>query len=173
VNTPNFQPTLTGELLELRPLRSEDFEALYSVACDPLVWEQHPNSDRYKEDVFREFFREAMASGGAFATIDLKDGKIIGSSQYYGYSEEKSEIEIGWSFLACSYWGGVYNREMKHLMLRHAFQFVDRVNFFIGPNNIRSQMAIKKIGGVFVRESSDDTGRESVVYQISKEAFLG
>ena len=165
--TFEFQPTLQGKLLTLRPLRQEDFSDLYAVASDPLVWEQHPNSDRYKEDVFKEFFRAALESGGALIAVDSKGGKVVGSSRFHGYSEEKSEIEIGWSFLARSHWGGVYNKEMKQLMLRHAFQFVRSVVFLVGPLNIRSQRAMEKIGGVRVGTRRDDTGRESVVFQIT------
>jgi RimJ/RimL family protein N-acetyltransferase len=164
-----LQPTLTGTLLELRPLRPEDFDDLYAVASDPAIWEQHPSSDRYKEDVFKDFFREAMESGGAFAVIDRATGRMIGSSRYYGYDEQGSEIEIGWTFLACAYWGGVYNREMKELMLRHAFRFVSSVVFFVGPTNWRSQRAIEKIGGVRLPETRRQPGRrESVVFQITK-----
>src|SRR5216117_3007994 len=123
------QPILKGRLLELRPLRADDFRDLYAVAADPLIWEQHPVKDRYSEEVFQAFFREALESGGALIAIDGKDGKVIGSSRFHGYSEEKSEIEIGWTFLARSHWGGIYNGEMKQLMLRHAFQFVNSVIF--------------------------------------------
>jgi N-acetyltransferase len=163
----DLQPTLKGELLELRPLRREDFHGLYAVASDPLIWEQHPMSDRYKEDVFKEFFREALESGGALIAIDSKDGRIIGSSRFHGYDKEKSEIEIGWTFLARSHWGGAYNREMKRLMLRHAFQFVDSVIFLVGPQNLRSQRAMEKIGGVRAGSRPDRSGRESFVYRIT------
>jgi N-acetyltransferase len=163
----DLQPVLKGELLELRPLRSEDFDDLYAVASDPLIWEQHPSSDRYKEEVFKEFFREGMESGGALIAIDSKDGRIIGSSRYHAYKEEQSEIEIGWSFLARTRWGGVYNREMKWLMLRHAFQFVKSVVFLVGPQNLRSQKAMEKIGGVRVASRTDERGRVNVVYQIT------
>jgi RimJ/RimL family protein N-acetyltransferase len=141
-----LQPHLTGELLELRPLRPDDWDVLFAVASDPLIWAQHPASDRYTEPVFRQFFREAIESGGAFVILDRATGKIIGSSRYFGYVPEKREIEIGWTFLARSYWGGKYNGELKRLMLDHAFQFVDRVLFFVGPNNLRSQKALEKIG---------------------------
>src|SRR5882762_8855409 len=63
--TFELQPHLIGELLEVRPLRPEDWESLFAVASDPLIWTQHPASDRYQEKVFREFFREALKSGGA------------------------------------------------------------------------------------------------------------
>jgi RimJ/RimL family protein N-acetyltransferase len=142
------RPNLKGELIELRPLTREDWDDLFAVASDPLIWEQHPESNRYKEDVFRIFFREALESGGAFVVIDKKSQKIIGSTRFYGYDPEKSEIEIGWTFLARKYWGGRYNWEMKQLLLAHAFKFVENVVFFVGPNNIRSQKAMEKIGGI-------------------------
>jgi N-acetyltransferase len=163
----DLQPILKGELLGLRPLRPEDFHDLYAVASDPLIWEQHPIKDRYQEDVFKEFFREALASGGALIAMDSKNGRVIGSSRFHGYDQEKSEIEIGWTFLARSHWGGVYNREMKQLMLRHAFRFVNNVIFLVGPQNVRSQRALEKIGGVRVGSRPDGGGRDSFVYQIT------
>jgi RimJ/RimL family protein N-acetyltransferase len=163
----DFQPSLKGELLELRPLRAEDFHDLYVVASDPLIWEQHPAKDRYKKDVFQEFFREGLESGGALIALDLKDGKVIGSSRFHGYDEGKREIEIGWTFLARSHWGGRYNGEMKQLMLRHAFQFVDTVILLIGPQNLRSQKAVEKIGGVRVGSRRNSRGEESFAYQIT------
>ena len=162
----HFQPFLEGELLTLRPLRPADFDELYAVASDPLIWEQHPASDRYREDVFRIFFREAMDSGGALVVLDRRDGRIIGSSRYFGYHAERSEVEIGWTFLARAFWGGAYNAEMKSLMLKHAFRFVDRVVFLVGPCNVRSQRAVEKIGGVRAGSRFDASGRESFVYEI-------
>jgi RimJ/RimL family protein N-acetyltransferase len=167
----DLQPYLQGNLLELRPLRAEDYHDLYAVAADPLIWEQHPCNDRWQEEVFQTFFREALESHGALLAVDRKDGRAIGSSRFYGYDEQDSEIEIGWTFLARSHWGGAYNREMKRLMLRHAFQFVNRVIFKIGPNNVRSRRAVEKIGGVLAGTILDGNGRESVVYRIEGSAF--
>jgi RimJ/RimL family protein N-acetyltransferase len=167
----DLQPVLKGELLDLRPLRPEDYPALFAVASDPLIWEQHPVRDRYKEEVFQGFFREGLESGGALIAIEpaasADAGRVIGSSRFHGYDEEKSEIEIGWTFLARSHWGGIYNREMKQLMLRHAFQFVNNVIFLIGPRNLRSQRAIEKIGGVRVDSRLDQRDQDSVVYRIT------
>jgi len=173
IHTVSFelQPTLKGKLVELRPLRADDFDRLYAVASDPLIWEQHPASNRYQEDVFREFFREAMESGGAFIAFDASDGKVIGSSRYFGYSEEKNEVEIGWTFLARSHWGGRHNREMKELMLRHAFRYVDHVIFIVGPENLRSRRAVEKIGGVQIAPRFDKNGQERVAYEITPERF--
>jgi len=167
----DLQPALKGDLLELRPLRPEDFHDLYAVASDPLIWEQHPTKNRYKEEVFQEFFREALESGGALIAIDSKDGQVVGSSRFHGYDKERSEVEIGWTFLARSHWGGIYNREMKRLMLRHAFRFVNSVIFLVGPQNLRSQKAVEKMGGVHAGSRRDASGRDSIVYQITASAF--
>jgi N-acetyltransferase len=154
-------------LLELRPLRASDFPALYAVARDPLIWEQHPQKERYQEGVFKEFFRKALDSGGALLATDVADGNVIGSSRYYGYDPDRKEVEIGWTFLARSFWGGAFNKEMKGLMLDHAFQYVDKVIFLVGINNARSQKALEKIGAVRAGSRADAEGRESFVYQIT------
>ena len=166
-----LQPRLVGDLVEVRPLRPEDWESLFAVAADPLIWEQHPARDRYQEEVFKEFFREALESGGAFAVIDRQTQETIGSSRYFGFEPRKREIEIGWTFLARSHWGGKYNGELKRLMLDHAFKFVENVVFLIGPKNVRSQKAVEKIGGVLIepREKTiHGKAVEQVVYQIKK-----
>jgi RimJ/RimL family protein N-acetyltransferase len=167
----DFQPTLKGKLLELRPLRPDDYPALFAVASDPLIWEQHPVKDRCKEEVFKEFFQKGLDSGGALIALDRKDGKVIGSSRFLSYDAEASEVEIGYTFLARSHWGGVYNREMKELMLRHAFRFVDRVVFLVGPENFRSQRAVEKIGGVRMGSRKNAEGRDSVLFEVTASAF--
>jgi N-acetyltransferase len=168
----DLQPHLVGELIELRPMRPEDWENLYAVAADPLIWEVHPARDRYKEERFREYFQEGLQSGGALVAMDRKICKIIGASRYYWYGPARSELEIGWTFLARSHWGGVYNAEMKRLMLDYAFQFVDRVIFLVGIDNIRSQKAMKKIGGILterrVQRTLHGVTSEFVIFEIRK-----
>lgn len=169
--TFDLQPRLVGELIEVRPLVADDWEELFAVASDPLIWEQHPASERYQEDVFREFFREALETGSAFVVVDRKTGKMIGSSRYFGFDPQESVVEIGWTFLARAYWGGNYNGELIRLMLDHAFQFVERVVFVIGVTNFRSQRAVEKIGGVRVGRRDKVVPRgvvESFVYAIRR-----
>lgn len=161
-----LQPTLSGELLELRPLREIDFDELYAVAADPLIWEQHPVA-RYQEAEFCKFFADAIHSGGTLVAYDRATEAMIGSSRFHGYRADASEIEIGWSFLARQYWGGRYNREMKRLMLDHAFRFVDSVVFLVGPTNFRSQRAMEKIGGIRDGRRLNATGMESLVFRIN------
>ena len=164
----DLQPHLQGDLLLLRPLVEDDFPALFEVASDPLIWEQHPASDRYKKDVFRIFFDEAINSGGALLAVDAVHAGVIGSSRYHGYCAETRTIEIGWTFLARACWGGKYNREMKKLMLEHAYRFVDSVLLIIGDTNIRSQKAAEKIGAVQVGTRSDEVMGTSYVFELLK-----
>lgn len=145
---PDFQPTLTGPSVVVRPLRAADWTEMLKAASDPLIWKLHPASDRYTEPVFRAFFDTALASRMAFAFIDRASGAIIGSSRYHGYDADLGEVEIGWTFLARAYWGGQTNAEIKRLMLDHAFAFVDTVIFWVGETNLRSRRAMEKIGGV-------------------------
>jgi RimJ/RimL family protein N-acetyltransferase len=160
------QPTLRGELLELRPLREDDFQALYAVASDPLIWEQHPNPERSQEGPFRVFFRDALDSGGALLALKRADGQVIGTSRYDGFTDSSDEIEIGYTFLARACWGGRYNGEMKRLMLAHAFECFRSVALLIGPENHRSQRAAEKIGAV--RSGTRlQNGALRVVYRIA------
>ena len=98
--------------------------------------------------------------------LDAKTDDVIGSSRYHDYDPEKSSIEIGWTFLARKYWGGAYNRELKELMLQHAFRFVRRVIFLVGPQNFRSQKAMEKIGGHRAGTRIEEDGRENLIFEI-------
>jgi RimJ/RimL family protein N-acetyltransferase len=144
----DLQPTLEGPNVLIRPLRAEDYDGLFAVAGDALLWAQHPASDRYQEPVFRRLFEESLRSGGAVVVIDRRTGAIIGSSRYHAPDPASRRVEIGWSYLARSHWGGVTNAEVKNLLLRHAFGFADVVYFRVAATNTRSRRAMEKIGGV-------------------------
>ena len=150
----------------MRPLRPDDFTALYAVASDPRIWEQHPVRDRHRLKQFREFFDDAVRSGGALA-VETTRGELIGSSRFdgfdqlpgdVGFDQLTGDVEIGWTFLARSHWGGQTNRELKSLMLGHAFQYVERVVFRVGPENRRSQRALEKLGATRIGECADGSG---------------
>ena len=167
----DLQPHIEGELLSLRPLQEDDFDALYAVSADPELWAQHPANDRWKEHVFRAFFDEALVGRGALVIIDKATGEIIGSSRYHDHSVDRDEVEIGWTFLGRPYWGGTYNRELKRLMLEHAFGFVGNVIFHVGITNWRSQRAMEKVGGIRVGTRPDAAGNDNYIYRISRTDF--
>ena len=173
----NRQPVLDGERLYLRPLTLADWDALYAVASDKLLWEKHPSHDRWQEPVFRAFFDDALDKGGALAIVDKASGAVIGSSrfQFCDRTEEEGALEIGWSFLARPYWGLGYNAEFKRLMLDHAFGFVDRVLFRVGADNVISRKAMANIGGRLtdVTWVEERAGRpvEHVLFEITRQSF--
>ena len=167
----DLQPTLSGKLVVLRPLHESDWTDLYAVAADPLIWDQHPEPERCQAAVFRRFFDSGLAGGGALVVLDAATGSVIGSSRFHGLDAGRSEVEIGWTFLARSHWGGRCNGEMKQLMMAHALRSVESVFFAVAPGNLRSQRAMTKIGvgceGLqFLRD------RDYLIYRASR-AWLG
>lgn len=161
------QPVLAGDLVLLRPLTPDDRGALRAVAADPAVWEQHPAKDRTQEPVFRAWFAEALASGGALVVVDRSDGTVIGTSRYVLQGDD--EVEVGWTFLARSRWGGRWNGEVKRLMLDHAFAAVPTVVFTVHRDNLRSQRAVERLGAVPTGTADGAHGPGTdVVYRLAR-----
>ena len=173
----NLQPQLIGNLLRTRPLLVEDFENLYEAASDPLIWEQHPDPLRYRRDIFQNYFASGIKSKGCLIVEDKDTGEVVGSSRYYDFSTARKEVSIGYTFLARRYWGGAYNRELKHLMITHAFTFADTVLFDVGSENLRSRGALEKIRAKLLsqKEKKTSDGRKvtALVYGIYKAEFKG
>ncbi len=172
----SIQSRLKTENVELVPLQTDDFEQLFAVASDPLVWEQHPNKDRYKREVFENFFQGAMESGGAFKIIEQNTGEVAGSTRFYDYNAEDNSIFIGYTFYGTKFWGSKLNPQVKKLMLDYIFQYVDKVNFHVGKDNIRSQKAMEKLGARKVDEVNvayfGEPEKLNVVFEIRKEDYL-
>jgi RimJ/RimL family protein N-acetyltransferase len=153
----SIQETLENERVKLVPLVTTDFDGLYQVASDSKIWEQHPNKDRWKKEVFQQYFEGAIKSEGAFKIIDKATGEIAGSTRFYDYNEADSSILIGYTFYATRYWGSGLNPAVKQLMMDYIFQYVNKVVFHIGATNLRSQIAITRLG-------AEKTGEENVAY---------
>lgn len=170
-----LQPTLLGKNITLRPLLIEDFSDLYQAAADPIIWELHPDSSRYKRDIFKErFFDEAIASGGALAIIDNESGRIIGSSRFYKWNPDNKEISIGYTFLERAQWGSGTNKEMKRLMLDHIFSYADTVWFGVAEINLRSRRAVEKLGAALSHRENRELEGQSYVqlyYQLSSSTY--
>jgi RimJ/RimL family protein N-acetyltransferase len=171
---PNIQPILENESVILYPLKAEDFEELYHAASDPLVWEQHPNKDRWKREVFQSFFEGALQSKGAFKIVDKQTGEAIGSTRYYDYNEEDKSILIGYTFYARKYWGKGVNQAVKKMMLDYILGFVSKVYFHIGADNVRSQIAIGRTGAIKVGEQEvayyGEKPKLNYVYMVEKKS---
>jgi RimJ/RimL family protein N-acetyltransferase len=168
----DFQPTLTGPTINLRGTTSDDRAELFAVASDPAIWELHPSRDRWQEPVFEEFFQDGLASGGMLTVRESSTGAVIGSSRFSTGFVQEGEVEIGWTFLSRTHWGGATNREMKHLMLTHAFASFPTVVFWVGRDNIRSRRAVEKIGGSLLDRAREDRASH-VAYALDRERFHG
>ena len=172
----NIQPLLENDKAILVPLQEDDFDMLYNVASDPKIWEQHPNKDRWKKEVFQNFFDGAMQSKGAFKIIDKATGEIAGSTRFYEYDKVADRIFIGYTFYATKYWGTGFNRSVKKLMLDYMFQFVSSVLFHIGANNTRSQIAIGRVGATKTGEEEvryyGEAPKLNFVYEIRKKDWI-
>jgi RimJ/RimL family protein N-acetyltransferase len=165
----NLQPTLSNEFVQIVPLKASDFDALYEVASDELLWEQHPEKERYKKDVFLIFFQEAIASKSAFKIIDIKTGNAIGSTRYYEYNESEKSVAIGYTFINRKHWATPYNRALKNLMLNYAFQFVESAIFHVGDTNFRSQKAVEKLGANVTKTIlNKETGKTHLTFTLTK-----
>ncbi len=169
----NLQPNhLSNHLIRLEPLQPMHFDELYAAASDPLIWEQHPNPNRYQKEVFQTFFEGAINSGGAFIIRNADTGKALGSSRFYDYSRIKDEIKIGYTFFSRDCWGKGINKEVKTLMLNYAFIYVERVIFHVGASNIRSQNAMLQLGAKKIGEEMiayfGEPDRLNYVYEMRK-----
>lgn len=166
-------PVLTGERVRLRPLGPQDLSPLFAVACDRRIWEQHPAHDRWQPDVFGAFFDEAIRQGGGLVAEAVDTGEVIGSSRFSTLRALSGEVEIGWTFLARRYWGTGINPEMKTLMLDHAFGVFEAAIFVIGKGNLRSRLAIERIGARLTdrRLSVQMAGQaeDHLVYRIERD----
>jgi N-acetyltransferase len=167
----NPQPTLSDELLLLQPLQADDFERLYAVAADPLLWAQHPNPDRWQRPVFENFFRGAMESGGALLILHQATGAVMGSSRFYDWEQRPNAVFIGYTFFGRQYWGGRYNPAAKRLMVNYALQSFERVLFHVGANNVRSQKAMERLGAQQIAIETvayyGEPDRVNVLYEIT------
>ncbi|WP_345079189.1 GNAT family N-acetyltransferase [Nemorincola caseinilytica] len=165
--SPHSGITLKGGLLTLRPMLSADHEALYHIAADPLIWEQHPERTRYMPEVFARYLESAMASQSAFVAIDNISGEIIGSSRYYNYDPATGNIAIGYTFLVRRCWANGYNKEMKCLMIDHAFTFAKTISFHVGSHNHRSRKTVEKTGATLYK-----TLQNEVEYRLAEEQWI-
>lgn len=172
----SIQSIIENNKIVLHPLQEEDFKVLYNVASDPKIWEQHPNKDRWKKEVFTSFFEGAIQSKGAFKIIDKTNNSVIGSTRFYDFNPAENSILIGYTFYATQYWGKGINHTVKIMMLDYIFQFVTTVYFHIGANNIRSQIAINRLGTTKIAEQEvayfGEPSKLNYVYSLTKVEWL-
>lgn len=169
----NVQPILETENVKLIPLQENDFERLFQVASDPLIWEQHPNKNRYKREVFKTFFEGAMLSKGAFLILDKVSGEVAGSTRFYDFDKNENSIFIGYTFYGRKFWGSKLNPQVKKMMVDYILNDVDLVKFHVGKENFRSRKAMEKLGAELFGDVSvayfGEAPKMNVEYRITRE----
>ncbi|WP_315814834.1 GNAT family protein [Paraflavitalea speifideaquila] len=117
-----------------------------------------------------------MESKGAFKIIDKATGEIVGSTRYYEYNEAENSLAIGYTFYATRCWGTGFNPSIKQLMLDYMFQYVGKAIFHVGATNIRSQIAVGRLGAVKTGEQTvqyyGEPPKLNFVYEIKREDWL-
>ena len=165
----DFKLNFETESFSLIQTEDSHFEELYLVAGNPIIWEQHPEKDRWKKEIFSNFFQIAIQNElGCLTIIDKSLGKFIGSTRFYSHDEADSTVRIGYTFLSPEYWGTSANYQIKKVMLDYVFQYIEKVFFDIGENNIRSRKATEKLGAVQYKKGDDG----KLVYILLKKEYL-
>ena len=171
-------PQLENEEALLQPLEEGDFEALYELGRDPRIWEQHPQSDRWKEEIFRRFFDEAIERQGAYRIIEKSSGSLVGTTRIYDADVARGRIKVGYTFLATRFWGTGLNLRVKELLLNELFSTFEEVLFEIGERNGRSRTAIGRLGACQVEGSEGiltptvSGGQQRLLYRITREEWM-
>ncbi len=180
----NVKPVvLTGERAMLVPMEGSHVEALYEAGRSPEIWPYMPMRVRTLEDM-RTLLEEALRARDRgtefpFVIIERSLNRIVGSTRFLEITPAHRGIEIGWTWLSPDAWRTPINTECKYLLLRHCFETLGalRVQLKTDARNVRSQVAIERIGGVregllrHHRIMPDGYLRDSVYYSILIEEW--
>jgi RimJ/RimL family protein N-acetyltransferase len=149
---------LEGSVVTLEPLAPEHEEPLFEASRDPAIWRWLPIGGERAPDraEFAAMFADALsvsASGGeaAFATVDRRSGRPVGSTRFMALRQAHRGLEIGWTWLSPTVWQTGANIEAKLLMLGHAFETLGciRVEFKTDERNERSRAALSALPAQF------------------------
>lgn len=172
---------LKGTFVRLEALTQEHVQTLRTLARDFRLWEY--TRTLLIDDTFDEQFDRYIANafnpefGGLqinFVMRDAQTDEVMGMTRYYKMDAVHKRVSIGYTWYAPAYWGKVHNKECKLLLLQYAFETLgyQRVEFEVAHQNLRSQKAVAKIGGVWegvLRKHglmADGTVRDTVVFSI-------
>lgn len=148
---------LRGQFVYLELLQPSHIPQLKLLAKDEKLWEYTKTillNDCYNEQV-EKYLAVAIDPNGiglqrSFVIRDAATKEIIGMSRYYRMELLHKRLDIGYTWYSPAYWGRVHNKECKLLLLQYAFETLgfQRVEFEVAHQNIRSQKAVEKIGGI-------------------------
>lgn len=171
---------LEAHPVRLEPLAEHHLEPL-RLACaqDTDIW------DIYPVNMLGDGFDQAIAafhdlkSWIRFAVIDRDTNLLVGMSNFIN-PDQFGVVEIGGTYIAPSVRGTGFNRQMKKLMVEHAFACgVTRIEFRVDIRNTRSMAAVKKLGavheGTLRKNRITWTGyvRDTAIFGLLREDWAG
>jgi N-acetyltransferase len=177
---------LRGRTVYLEPIGEQHREMFRPLARDERIWEFNKALliDATFDEQFNQNFDEAMETasvygGQGFAIRAVCDDSPIGMTRFHSVDRPNKTLEIGWTWYIPTVWGKVHNKECKLLLLQYVFETLhfNRAQFKVAHQNIRSQKAVEKIGGVkegVIRKSGyrkDGTIRDNVIFSIIDEEW--
>ncbi len=146
---------LTGSQLNLNPLTREDLRPLARALISAETWFSKTREIN-SEDRFVEYFLpkvEQQDRGECLTLVARKNqnNELVAMSTYQYPSPGFRKVEIGFTWVADRWQRTFVNTEMKFLMLKHAFETMEtnRVEFWVHPNNEKSNGSMKRIGAKF------------------------
>jgi RimJ/RimL family protein N-acetyltransferase len=130
-------------------LFSEQYRDALKAGCaeDGEVWEIYATN--FGPDGFDAAI-DLYRSSSRNRTFVLFDGdELAGMSSYLGIDQGRQVLEIGGTYYRPKFRGTGFNRRVKDMMLKRAFDCgIRRVEFRVDRRNARSQAAMKKLGAV-------------------------
>jgi RimJ/RimL family protein N-acetyltransferase len=147
---------LKGSHVYLQFLTEGHREVLRPLAKDDRLWEftktllLNETYDQQFDTYFNEALSLAAKGDQAFVIVTTSDDRVIGMTRAYDLDRRVKKITIGHTWYIPSVWGLAHNKECKLLLLSYMFETLglERVDFKVAGQNIRSQKAVEKIGGV-------------------------
>jgi N-acetyltransferase len=161
---------LQGQLVRLEPIAEEHRDGLRDAAEREWHIHRYTNLATFG---FDRWFDMALETETDVPFVVVVDDVPAGSSRYLNVEPMHRRAEIGWTWLARSYWGTGANVEAKYLLLRNAFDDwgAMRVEFKTDARNLRVRGALLGVGasfdGIFRKHMIlPDSIRDSAWYSI-------
>ncbi len=172
----NTHPVLTGEYVRLEPLTLDHAKGLFEAGGDPGIWTWLSHRQPMDVAATERMLEIMLGEPGRFAwaQIDLRSGRVAGTTSYYQIVAKHRILSIGHTWIGADWQRTALNSEAKFLLLQNAFETLgaQRVSWETDIRNLRSQRAIERLGalreGVLRghRIRPDGTSRDTVVYSM-------
>lgn len=145
---------LEGSVVRLEPIRREHAEIFWEIAKNNLedIFRWIPYRMQTQEDfrklIDRIFVEQERGESVAFATVERKSGRTIGSTRFMNIDRMNRRVEIGSTWIVPAWQHTAVNTEAKYLMLFHSFEVWGcvRVELKTDALNERSRGAILRLG---------------------------